>query len=167
MTNLPPEHVLDALEEAQRLRGWIASGYAQIEYLLRDIILKAFAMAAYKNLVVKIPRNADGLIKVVKTIVEASGYFLRHQTEILWILSELELHRDKRNMFAHGYLTIVHTPNREVGFQFRKWNKNGVEEITTIQLIEFQYLKSQTTHASERTAILCRNIHSDLESIAT
>jgi hypothetical protein len=43
MNGPTPEHVMITLEEAQRLRGWITNGYAQVEYLLNDVIVKALA----------------------------------------------------------------------------------------------------------------------------
>jgi hypothetical protein len=39
----PPQGWEDAINEGQRLRGWIANSYAQIEYLLGDLILRCRA----------------------------------------------------------------------------------------------------------------------------
>jgi len=42
-----PALIEQRVEEGQRLRGWIANGYAQIEYFLGDIIVRSLQMPEY------------------------------------------------------------------------------------------------------------------------
>ena len=43
------EAIRNELEEGQRLRGWIVNAYAQVEYLLGDLILRCRAFPEYEE----------------------------------------------------------------------------------------------------------------------
>ena len=51
------------LEEAQRLRGWIANSYAQIEFALGDLILRCREFETYKDMTKSLPHGAPDRVK--------------------------------------------------------------------------------------------------------
>ena len=162
----PPEHVRTAIEEAQRLRGWVANGYAQVEYLLGDIIVKALEMPEYGELPKRLPHGAPKRIKRVNKILEVEGFFSKFEDQLKWILEAFEAHHETRNLLAHGFCTIHHTPEEEVGFEFRKWHRDAehgdVEIVKTFLLINLEYEKTQLIEVSSRSLELSRQIHQEL-----
>ncbi|WP_374612857.1 hypothetical protein [Sphingorhabdus sp.] len=160
---LPPEHVQIATEEAQRLRGWIANGYAQVEYLLGDIIVRAFEMPEYAELVVRLPHKITNRIELIEKILEVEGFFTPFSDEIRGIIESFILRHEIRNILAHGFCTILHTPNEEVGFEFRKWHRDeeqgDVEIIRVYRLVHLEYEKAQLIDVSQRALQLSYEIH--------
>ena len=165
MTELPPDQIIDAIEEGQRLRGWIANGYAQVEYLLGDIILKAFKMPEYEALAGRLPHRVEKRIAVVRQISDVEGYFSKHRAEVDWILDAFETHHETRNLLAHGFCTVCHTPDGDFGLEFRKWHRDGDQDAEmkrTFRLINLEYERTQLTHVSQRALSLSFEIHKDL-----
>ncbi len=160
---LPPEHIQAATEEAQRLRGWIANGYAQVEYLLGDIIIKAFELPEYAELVVRLPHKITNRIDLIEKILATDGFFTPFADEIRWIIEAFILRHETRNILAHGFCTILYTPNEGVGFEFRKWHRDeeqgDVEIIRVYQLVHLEYEKAQLIDVSHRALNLCYEIH--------
>ena len=162
----PPEHVQSATEEAQRLRGWIANGYAQVEYLLGDIVMKSLGMPEYGEINGMLPHRPQKRIERVRKILKVNGYFSKFSEEIEWIIAGFEMHHETRNLLAHGFCTIYHTPNEDVGFEFRKWHRDESNEDTEIRnlfrIVNLEYHKAQLAHISERALALSRTIHEEL-----
>ena len=162
---LPPDHVMTAIEEGQRLRGWIANGYAQIEYLLGDIITKSRQMPEYEELSERLPHRVEKRIAKVRQIVAQEGFFSRYRDEVGWVIEAFEAHHQTRNLLAHGFCTAYHTPDGDFGLEFRKWHRDGdsdAELKRTFRLIDLEYEKEQLIHVSQRTLVLLRQIHQEL-----
>jgi len=163
---VPPEHVLAATEEAQRLRGWVANGYAQVEYLLGDIIMKALDMPEYGELPKRLPHGAPKRIERVNKVLEIEGFFSKFEEELIWILEAFGAHHETRNLLAHGFCSIYHTPEEDVGFEFRKWHRDDehgdVEIKKTFKLVHLEYEKTQLIEVSSRSLKLSRQIHEEL-----
>ena len=125
---LPPEEVIAAIEEGQRLRGWITNGYAQVEYLLGDIIVRFHEMQEYEALKERLPHRPEKRIAMVKKILEVVGYFSKHRDEIEWLIGAFEFHQQTRHLLVHGFCTANHTPSGDFGLQFRKWHRDGAND---------------------------------------
>jgi hypothetical protein len=156
---LPPEEIISAVEEGQRLRGWIANGYAQVEYLLGDIIVRSHDMDEYGALKERLPHRPEKRIAKVEEILEVDGYFSKHRKEIEWLIHAFEFHQQTRHLLVHGFCTAYHTPNGDFGLQFRKWHRDGnndTEIKKTFRLIDLEYERAQFTHVAERALSLAR-----------
>lgn len=165
MTELPPARLIEAIEEGQRLRGWIANGYAQVEYLLGDIIAKALKMPEYVSLAERLPHRVEKRISMVRKLLAIDGYFSKHSNEIFWILDAFEDHHETRNLLAHGFCTAYHTPNGDFGLEFRKWHRDGerdAEMKRTFRLAELEYERAQLQHVSQRAVALSFAIHDEM-----
>ena len=162
---LPPEHLIEAIEEGQRLRGWIANGYAQVEYLLGDIITKSQSIQEYQALAGKLPHRIEKRISAVRALLEIEGFFSKYGDEIRWILDAFEAHHETRNLLAHGFCTAYHTPDGDFGLEFRKWHRDGdrdAEMKRTFRLIDLEYERTQLKHVSQRALTLSYAIHNEL-----
>ncbi len=165
MSELPPDQLIAAIEEGQRLRGWIANGYAQIEYLLGDVIMKAYRMQEYEALAARLPHRIEKRIAAVRQILEVDGYFSKHKPEIELIIDAFEMYHETRNLLAHGFCTAYHTPDGDFGLEFRKWHRDGerdAEMKRTFRLIDLEYERSQLKQVSQRALTLSFEIHNDL-----
>ena len=162
---MPPEHVVNATEEAKRLRGWIANAYAQIEYLLGDIIMNSLGIPKYAEVNGRLPHGSPKRISRVRRLLAIEGYSSKFREEIEWVVNAFEVHHETRNLLAHGFCTIYHTPYADVWFEFRKWHRSDDEDTEMIKLfrvVDLEYEKTQLVHISERALVLSRTIHGDL-----
>jgi hypothetical protein len=162
---LPPDSVMDAIEEGQRLRGWIANGYAQVEYLLGDIITKSFQMPEYGELSDRLPHGSKNRIAKIHEILAQEGFFSHYRDDIVSVIEAFEAHHQTRNLLAHGFCTAYHTPAGDFGLEFRKWHREGdrdTELKRTFRLIDLEYEKAQLTHLSQRALALSLEIHQEL-----
>jgi hypothetical protein len=165
VTELPTEHLLQAIDEGQRHRGWIANGYAQVEYLLGDIITKAFKIPEYAALITRLPHRVEKRVKLVRSILDIEGFFSKYHGEITWILEAFEARHETRNLLAHGFCTAYHTPDGDFGLEFRKWHRDGdndAEMQRTFRLIDLEYERAQLVDVSQRALTLSLQIHSEL-----
>lgn len=162
---LSPEQVVSLIEEGQRLRGWIANGYAQVEYLLGDIITRSHSIPVYAALRDRLPHRVESRIAKVRQILETDGYFTAHGDEINWMIDAFVNRHQTRNLLAHGFCTAYHTPDGDFGLEFRKWHREGNEdrELTrTYRIVELEYERSQLTEVSQRALHLAFRIHNEL-----
>ena len=165
MIEMSPPELFEAVEEGQRLRGWIANGYAQVEYLLGDIITNAFKLPQYEALLARLPHRIEKRISMVRDILEIDGYFKGHGEEIHWILAAFEEHHQTRNLLDHGFCTAYFTPDGDFGLEFRKWHRDGdrdTEMKCTFRLIDLEYERTQLKNVSQRALALTYVIHQEL-----
>ena len=162
---LPPDQVFEAIEAGQRLRGWIANGYAQVEYLLGDIITKAFQMPEYVAISERLPHRVEKRISKVRQIIEIDGFFARYRDQIDRVIVAFEAHHQTRNLLAHGFCTAYHTPDGDFGLEFRKWHRDAdrdTELKRTFRIVDLEYEREQLLDVSKQALELSFAIHQDL-----
>jgi hypothetical protein len=69
----PSAEVKEAVRDAARIRGEIITSFAQIEFVLADIVVKCASRAEYKNLVARFPYKVESRTGAVKALVKAPG----------------------------------------------------------------------------------------------
>lgn len=112
------------LEEAQRLRGWIANGYAQVEFVLGDLIVRCREFPEYAELTKTLPHGAPDRIKRVRRIISYEGPLSRFREALESILMRFETRHETRNLLAHGFCTYLATPSGDTGLHFQKWHRD-------------------------------------------
>ncbi|MCA0903748.1 hypothetical protein [Qipengyuania aquimaris] len=162
---VPPLEVQTAIEHGQNARGWILNGYAQVEYLLGDIIVKANEMVEYAAVQGRLPHRVEKRIAKVRELLVLEGYFSQHSEEIEWIIGAFEQSQETRHLLAHGFCSAYHTPDGDFGLEFRKWHRDGdadSEMIKMFRLVDLDYERDQFTHVAQRAVTLVSLIHHDL-----
>jgi hypothetical protein len=162
---LNEEQLKDAIDEGQALRGWISNGYAQVEYFLGDIIVRSWEMPEYVGTVERLPHRVERRIAKVHEIIAIEGFFSQFSDEIVWIIDGFSDHHQTRNLLAHGFCTVYHTPDGDFGLEFRKWHRDGNQDTEireVFRLIHLEYLKAQLIQISERALALSLAIHNEL-----
>jgi hypothetical protein len=162
----PPGWIVESVEEGQRLRGWIANSYAQIEFILGDIIVQSLRLAEYNEVGTALPHGAPDRIKRVRRILEFEGVFSEFRDELAKILADFEDHHEVRNLLAHGLCTVYHTSDNDFGLEFRKWHRvpdrQDAQLIKTFRLVDLEYHKSSLVELSQRALELHYRIHDRL-----
>lgn len=171
MSEQPSEKVIQAVEEAQRLRGWIANGYAQVEFLLGNIIVLSLSMPEYEQVGGVLPHGSPDRIRRVRRILQFAGVFSEFDRELTWILDEFENHHETRDLLAHGFCEVHHTPDGEFGFSFRKWHRvsdrHDAQLQRTFRLTDLEHEKTVIGEISQRALKLSHRIHERLGLIAS
>ena len=159
------EEVIQLVEEGQRLRGWIANGYSQVEYLLGDIVTQAFLLENYAHIAERLPHKVENRIRLVRSLLQIDGPLSEFIDDIEAIIADFEVHHDLRNLLAHGFCSAHHTPDGDFGLEFRKWHRFDQEDrqlIKTFKLIDLDYHRAQLTDVSQRMLELSFRIHAKL-----
>ena len=165
MSEMSAGELIGSIEEGQRLRGWISNGYAQVEYLLGDIITQAAEMPEYEVTRARLPHRLEKRIAKVREILEIEGIFSAYRDEISSIIAGFEVHHETRNLLAHGFCTAYHTPDGDFGLEFRKWHREGDDDREmrkTFRLVDLEYENAQLTNLSQRALHLTFQIHGAL-----
>lgn len=161
------QEIKNRTDEGQRLRGWITNAYAQIEYILGDIIVRSLDMDEYKGIGEVLPHGAPDRIKRVRRILEVQGPYSDYKAELGIVLTDFERHHENRNLLAHGFCTVYHTPEDDFGLEFRKWHRvpgrQDAELIRTFRLKDLEYHEAQLVHLSQNALELLSRIHQHLD----
>jgi len=111
------------IEEGQRLRGWIANAYAQIEFLLGDLILRCRAFPEYEVETGSFTHSAVKRVRQVRRMLQKAGRLEPFAAELTSIIDRFEERHETRNLLAHGFCTYLCTPSGDAGLQFQKWHR--------------------------------------------
>jgi hypothetical protein len=122
MDAVRPEWI-EAVEDGQRLRGWIANAYAQIEYLLGDLIIRCRVFPDYASLTKTFTHSASKRAEKVRKMAIAAGPLAPFARDLLSILDRFEAQHETRNLLAHGFCEFLYTNAGEIGFRFRKFHR--------------------------------------------
>ena len=110
------------IEEGMRLRGWIANSYAQIEYLLGDLIGRCREFPEYLPHTQTVTHSAARRIKKVRSMVALGGPLEPFGADLVALMDAFEQHDEIRNLLAHGFCTFHYTPTGDAGLMFRKFD---------------------------------------------
>jgi len=91
------------IEEGQRLRGWITNAYAQIEFLLGDLILRCREFPEYAVETATFTHSAPKRVRQVRQMLEKQGALTPFAPELTSIIDRFEKKHETRNLLAHGF----------------------------------------------------------------
>jgi hypothetical protein len=94
----------EIVKQVQVLRGAYIGSYAQVEFLLADICVKAWELPAYQHLRVKFPYRAESRVKAAIALFDSAGPFAQYREEVRF--AELLRFEELRDFLAHGFLRI-------------------------------------------------------------
>lgn len=159
----PPQSVKDAICRVQEHRGWILSSYAQIEYLFSDLVNRACAIKEYVQLGDALPFPIDKRLKRSRRILETEGPFSPYAKQLLEILDEFEDRGEMRNILAHGFMTVLHDPNDQVQYEFRKWHwpekGEAGELVHKCFEVHLDYESCQLMALADKASNVFRQVH--------
>ena len=171
-TPLISDATMRQIEEGQTMRGWIANSYAQIEFLLADLVWRCRSLSEYAELKAAKPSdNATELVKRVKGMLGLPGPLSPYADDLNSIIKRFEHHNWTRNLLAHGFCEYFMTPSGDAAFQFQKWQRGAerADDSRTIRQFRLSELKAErevfVTLAQDAMRLFLR-IHTDCGWVA-
>jgi hypothetical protein len=137
------ESFIAHIEDGQRLRGWIANAYAQIEFLLGDLILRCRTFPEYEIETARFPHTAVERAGRVRRMLQKDGCLRPFATELASILDRFDERRETRNLFAHGFCVYVYTPDGDAGLRFQMFHRHAGRDEVRIEYYRFSDLDSE------------------------
>jgi len=110
------------VDEALYLRGRIVAAYAQVEFLLADLVVK---------LDLRFPYLIDRRLKAVKQISERPGYS-DYKQELDAVCEELSHYDDLRHFMAHGFMRIDADKRGNHRFELLRYVREGEGKFTML-----------------------------------
>lgn len=157
------------IEQGMLHRGWISNSYAQIEFLLGDLIVRCRDFPEYADQTQAVSHSAAKRVKKVRKIIEIDGPMSPFAGKLSRVLEGFTANDELRNLLAHGFCTFLHTPDNDAGFQFRRFERphpDGEDDYRlterTLRLIDLQYHREQLVHEASNALDVFRKIHAEL-----
>lgn len=111
------------IEEMQRLRGWISNSYAQVEYILGDIIIRSREWPVYDAQTKTMSHSAAKRISKVRAMLAVDGPLMPFANDLTAIIDRFDERHETRNLLAHGFCEFQWTRSGQAGMQFRKFHR--------------------------------------------
>ena len=155
--------MIDDTDEGQRLRGWITNSYAQIEFLLGDLIVRCREFSEYQLHTGTLPYGGSGRVKKVRLILKKNGPLDRFTDRLLTVINRFDEGHDIRNLLAHGFCVYLHTSNGDAASQFQKWHRqpdrDDAQLIRTFRLSDMASEKKEFVSLANEALCLFKEIH--------
>lgn len=151
------------IEEGQRLRGWMTNAYAQIEFMLGDLILRCRVFPEYEALTKTFTHSAAKRAARVKRMASTNGPLDPFARDIVAIVDRFTDKQETRNLLAHGYCEYLYTPDGDAGLQFQKFHhqpgRDNARLIRTFRLADLHAETEIFTALSREAMPLFMRIH--------
>jgi hypothetical protein len=122
------EWVKNAIFEATYWRGKISNSYAQVEFLLGDLIVKCRDVAEYKDIPGNLPHGAPDRVRRVGILLKESGPLDPFRDEITALMDRFSAKHETRNLLAHGLCTTHWgRQTKRFSLEFKKFHRNKGE----------------------------------------
>lgn len=162
--------IIETIEQATYHRGWISNSYAQVEFLLGDLIMRCRQFPEYAEFTATISHSAPKRVSKVRSMLSLEGPLVPYRPAVTAVLDAFEGNHEVRNLLAHGFCEFHHTPTGDAGLVFRKFERGGESAsdqgdtlITrTFRLVDMHYHREQSVAQAQQALELFARIHSDL-----
>jgi hypothetical protein len=111
------------VDEALYLRGRIVASYAQVEFLLADLVVK---------LDLRFPYLIEARVKAVKRIAEREGYEI-YKDDLERVCAELLQYDELRHFIAHGFLSLTLDRKGNHQFEFLRYQRESEGKFTMLR----------------------------------
>jgi hypothetical protein len=156
-----PAEIKRIVKQVNLLRGAYIGSYAQVEFLLADICVKAWELPAYKHLRAKFPYRAGSRVKAANALFGCAGPFAEYREEVRGLFDELLRFEEFRDFLAHGLLRID-TKRNDFSLHFRMYKpeKDGLKIGTIdVPVIDLAHAVKQIVPFTHRFVTLFRRIY--------
>ena len=161
------EGIIALIEESTHHRGWISNSYAQVEFLLGDLIWRCRAFPEYSEQTKTISHSATKRVKKVRAMLEIEGPLTASAQKLGSVLDAFELNHDLRNLLAHGFCEFQPMPAGDPKFAFRKFERGkpelGEDDAQLVQrffrIIDLRYHKEQLVAEASHAVLVFGELH--------
>jgi hypothetical protein len=103
-----PHSVRSKVHKAFECKGDITSSYAQIEFLIGDLLQRCSYVAEY-GAASNLSRSTPKRILNVRRLVAMDGPLQKYEKPLIELMNRFEEEHDLRNLIAHGSTTVEFT----------------------------------------------------------
>lgn len=146
------------IEVATAHRGWISNSYAQVEYLLGNLIVRCRQFEQYAEQTATVTHSATRRVAKVRAMLGVNGPLGPHAEGLTQILDAFEGNHEVRNLLAHGFCEFQFTPTGDAGLVFRKFDRGEAESgqappdiliQRVLRMVDLEYHRAQLVHQAE------------------
>jgi hypothetical protein len=120
-------------------RAWIINSFAQVEFVLLDLVLQLRQFAEYDDHAEKRPPFGIGeRMERVRLYCGMPGPLAKHAFLLNPILDTLADLSDDRHFLVHGFCMFVYTPAGEKGMRFRRFVQGRKGEPDLLRVKAFR-----------------------------
>ena len=134
------------------LRGWYLLAFAQIEFLLGELISISLVASGYDDLGDSLPHGAPDRMLRAKRILGRAGPMSRFASSFEPVFAKFERSIDDRNMIAHGYSELLISNDGEAAVRFLKWQRDKVgrrQDLNKEVIVPVSMLEREAEEISE------------------
>ncbi|WP_141521451.1 hypothetical protein [Novosphingobium sp. PC22D] len=124
MNNAELEQYHPEVDRVLHLRGWFIHCFAQIEFMLGELISVSLASHHYDHLDRTFPFGVSQRIDRVEKILAASGPLAPFEGDLGPLLSAFKKSVEDRNVIAHGYSEFHVGTDGTCAVRFLKWQRD-------------------------------------------
>lgn len=110
-----------AIHQFQQDRGWIVSGYASVELMMADLIVRSQSLPEYEHFPKTPPFNVTKRLKRFREIISADGPFAPDRTALLQIADVFTASEEVRHFLVHGMARFFWTSGGDMVMSFRRY----------------------------------------------
>lgn len=110
-----------AIIEMQAHRGWIVNSFAQVEFMMADMVVRCRAFPEYAELSETLPYRLDTRVQRFEEIVEAPGPLEEYREELRKIVADFRESEPRRQFLVHGFASFNHTPHGDMAMRFDRY----------------------------------------------
>ena len=151
------------VEKFHYLRGALANGFAQVEFMLGDLIDRCRIFNEYDAFTQTISHSATTRIRKVRRMLVVAGPLTLFAEPLTALLDRFVQTHDTRNLLTHGFAEYRPAKAGEGNVKFRKWHRTPEEADTlicrTFTISELATEKEQFGELTRDAYELFRSIH--------
>ena len=130
MDRTPPRQAEEFVTASHSLRGAIVNAYAQVEFMLADLVARCRELPEYASEISKLPYGVDARVKAIKKLCAMAGPLNEFQRDLVPIADKLlELEND-RHFLTHGFAICEHDKKGNVRLVLRRFVPRSGDEWT-------------------------------------
>lgn len=156
------QQIQEIIEKSTSHRGWIANSFAQIEFLLGDLIVRCREFPAYEKFTRNVSHSASERVKKLRSMIDCPGPLDLFAPELREILDTFADKQGVRNLLAHGYCEVEFTNVNDVWFVFRKFDRDKAANDALIfqrfTLADLDQHRADLHQLAQKTVTLFDNI---------
>jgi hypothetical protein len=163
------EWIQDAIHQSTYLRGKISNAYAQVEFLLGDLIMRCRDMDEYKSVPGGFPHGAPDRVKRVRILLKESGSLDPFRSELTTLMDRFSAKHTNRNLLAHGLCTVHWAHPKQFRMEFKKFHREkGADQkdfllIKTFSIADLQEEAQAMNAVANDGLALFRHIHTHMD----
>ncbi|MDP3736501.1 MAG: hypothetical protein Q8R02_03870 [Hyphomonadaceae bacterium] len=166
MSRAPPPNAQEFVTVSHSFRGAIVNAYAQVEFMLADLVARCRQLPDYASEISKLPYGVEARAKAIKKLCAMAGPLNQFQNDLVPIADKLLALEEDRHFLTHGFAICEHDKQGNVRLVFRRFVPRSGDEWTPAHRNftpdELKHLQQTTTVFVSTALETFRRVHVEL-----